>query len=231
MSVTVQNVYSQGCLVLLEDSGLTTGVYTEAQFLRDFHAVMLDFCQRTRLVHGVFTAMVTAEVAEYLVPDDIMEVSTCFYNARLIQKTSRQELDHLIHNWRKRWDIPRFWHEDDLDIKTVQIVPGPTISGDTIAGDVPPIGEYDTFAVGDCNLTFVGPRAPDEEAWELADMLSFIPDIFTHYLVYGMLAKIFSADGETRDVQRAAYCTTRYEEGAALAAGLLEELESEEANS
>lgn len=230
MSTTVQQIYDPVCFVLTEDGGLTSGVYTEAQFLKDFHAVVLDFAQRTRMVHGIFTTMVSSGVTEYLVPDDIMEVGTCFYNARLLQKTSRLELDHLIHNWRKRWDIPRFWHEDNLDVKTVEIVPKPTLSGEEIAGDTPPIGEYDTFAVGDRNLTFVGPRAPDEDAWELTDTLSFIPDIFTHYLVYGVLTKIFSADGETRDPQRAAYCNARYEEGAALAAGILENMESEEAN-
>jgi hypothetical protein len=223
VSTTVQNIYDQVCFAMLEDGGFTSGVYTEARFLHSLSTVLLDFCQRTGLVKNIFTEMINAGVSLYQVPEDIIEPQTCFVGGRLIERISRTELDSNVFEWPRQWGQPKYWHEDNLDVKFLELVPKPDFNGTNIEGDEPPYGTYDDFFPTQRNLTIVGAAAPDQTTWVLGDTLQIIPDSFTSYLVYGILEDIFGADGETADPQRRLYVKTRYEEGIALAVNLIGE--------
>lgn len=67
------------------------------------------------------------------------------------------------------------------------------------------------------NLTLIATTRPPKIAWVLADPIEVVPDEFAAYLKYGVLAKVFSMDSETKDALRARYCGARYQEGIALA--------------
>jgi hypothetical protein len=54
-------------------------------------------------------------------------------------------------------------------------------------------------------------------------LLQCVPDSFSHYLVYGVLEQVFSADSECRDLQRAAYCRARWLEAMSLADSIARE--------
>ena len=72
----------------------------------------------------------------------------------------------------------------------------------------------------DGNLSILGAQSISSVAFALGDVIPSIPDSFTPYLSYGVLAKIFSMDGECRDIQRAAYCSARFQEGVNAAASV-----------
>jgi hypothetical protein len=213
----VATIYARVCAALLEPNGLALGIVTEAQFLNALADVLLDFSQQAPLDKQIFTELIQAGVGEYIVPDDLMAPELCFVGGKLIEKTTEADLTRGHFEWRRQWGPPKQWHEDSLEVKRVELFPKPDYNGTNIAGEEPPIGHYDDFYPAERNLTIVGPAAPSKTAWEAGDTLDGIPDSFTHYLTYGVLEKIFSSESELRDVQRAAYCRSRFDEGISLA--------------
>lgn len=79
------------------------------------------------------------------------------------------------------------------------------------------------------NATLVSTLRPMKNEFSMDDVIDFLPDSFVGYIAYGVLAKVFSRDGETRDAARADYCATRFEEGIALATAISDESEQEAA--
>jgi hypothetical protein len=78
----------------------------------------------------------------------------------------------------------------------------------------PPYGVYWQINPADYNLTMVGAQGLTTNVFtDLNALIPVIPDSFCFYLGYGVLAMIFSTDGEAKDTQRAAYCNSRYQEG------------------
>ena len=73
------------------------------------------------------------------------------------------------------------------------------------------------------NLKVVATAKPFRKTWALTDYIEVVPDSFVHYLKYGILAAVFSADGETKDDLRARYCQSRWEEGVGLASAVSQE--------
>ncbi len=225
MSITVQTLYDQTCFVLLEPGGLRLGLFSQAQFLEILGVVLLDFSQRAALYKKIFTTTVNAGIPEFTVPDDVIRPELCFLSGRIIEKVTEADLTQGHFEWRRQWGPLRQWHEDNLAPKRIEVFPKPDFDGVNYPGDPPPIGVYGDFFPGDHNLTIVGPAAPSKLTWSIGDTLDGIPDSFSHYLIYGVLEQVFSAEGETRDEQRALYCRTRWLEGLSLAEAIaIEEL-------
>jgi hypothetical protein len=92
-----------------------------------------------------------------------------------------------------------------------------TISSAT--GDVytetagPFFGTIGTAVASPTNFAIIGTTGVFEGSLGLNSVIEGMPDSFTLYIAYGVLARIFSKDGEQKDDQRAAYCVSRYEEG------------------
>lgn len=226
-TVAVQEIYAQVCFVLCEDGGLVLGLFTPTQFLNSLAVALLDFCQRTALDKTIFTAQINISQSQYTVPEDLMKPELCFVSGRLIEKVTEADLTQGHFQWKGKIDKPRQWHEDNLPVKKVELFPKPDYNGTAIGG--PLFGHYGDFFPTEHNLTIVGPAAPSKNVWALIDTLDGIPASFSQYLVYGILEQAFSQEGETRDVQRAAYCHARWEEGLALAQTIcVEELLDEE---
>ncbi len=76
------------------------------------------------------------------------------------------------------------------------------------------------------NVTVLGTAALYNEDPDLDDEVEGMALPFMLYIGYGILAKIFSTDGEAKDTQRAKYCIARYDEGIKLGSRLAGEDES-----
>jgi len=81
-------------------------------------------------------------------------------------------------------------------------------------------GTWSVTVGNDSNLTVCGPKSLDSVVFTLGEVIPVIPDSFCVYLAYGILAKIFSMDGEAKDSQRANYCLARFNEGINIAAAV-----------
>lgn len=76
----------------------------------------------------------------------------------------------------------------------------------------------------DGNLTLVAATGLESITYALTDIVPAIPDSACFYLAYGILARLFSTDGECKDMQRSYYCQARYTEGIAALAGISGEM-------
>ena len=76
----------------------------------------------------------------------------------------------------------------------------------------------------DGNLSIVGTTGLASITYTLGQLIPCVPDSFCFYLAYGVLARIFSTDGEAKDLQRSYYCNARYLEGISAAAAVSGEM-------
>lgn len=90
------------------------------------------------------------------------------------------------------------------------------------------LGTISALVSSSMNTTLLSTLRPMVNSFELADTIDFLPESFVGYLTYGVLAKVFARDGETRDAAREKYCTARFDEGIMLATAISDESEQEE---
>ena len=143
---TVQDVYQSICDVLLEPSGLTSGIYTEAQFLDDFREVLWDLLQQTCLVKALLALAVTSGTSEMSIPDCALSVEDAVYDARYLHYATALEMDNLIAGWRSTTGLPKRYHEDRLPPDTLGLVPTPNVTGGSIAWASPLYGTLSSTA-------------------------------------------------------------------------------------
>jgi hypothetical protein len=227
MSVTVQSIVDQVQIDWCEDApvGLVTGTLTQTQILDHLGVVLMDFLRQTGLAWTVFTQLLEAGVSQYLIPDSMTDVYHSFVDAKIIEQVDLFS-DYLQGQWTRTPDYPKAWHEDGLPNKTIEVVPAPNWNGvpPDPSPPTPPFGTFGSFQPGNRDLTFVGPTLASKETWSIGDTLDTIPDTFTPYLVFGILARVFAADAETRDLNRSRYCEQRYQEGISLGKSILMEM-------
>jgi len=85
---------------------------------------------------------------------------------------------------------------------------------------VPPVGVYGQFNPADGNITMVGPQGPTTNLFTTASTIPIVPDALCYGIAYGVMARIFSMDGEVKDEMKAAYCQARYIETVNIAAAI-----------
>jgi hypothetical protein len=77
------------------------------------------------------------------------------------------------------------------------------------------------------NVTLLATMKPALDAFVLDDEIDFVPESFIPYIAFGVLAKVFSRDGETRDAARQKYTEARFSEGIMLGKALSDEATEE----
>ncbi len=222
--IPVRDIYNRVTYDLLEDLELRLGVLTDQQFLDYLEEAILEFCQQGQAIKKIFTQMVMNAQSQYLIPDDILQVQNCFIGGVYIEQVSLDELQNGEYEWAKKSGMPLSWFEDGLPAGTAQLVPIPDYTGDVILAPQPPFGDYGSFHPEQGNFTCVGGSGPNPIALTLDDFIpSVIPNSFTPYLVYRIEWRVFSQDGESKDLQRAIYCNARWQEGIALIQAIMTE--------
>jgi hypothetical protein len=207
-----------------------------------FNLTMIDFLKRSGIVRRVFTQTIVAGIGQYVVPDDIMLIEECYVAGRWIGRETQATLNASLRNWRRKQDIPQYFYEDGLPLKTMGLAPVPNYDGAYIIGPNepdPPHAVYDAFsavcalptgntllsAQAHRGLTIIGPRKPAAVA-ALTDPIPLIADDWAlAFLGFGVLERIFSGDNELADKQRAAYCAAQYLEGVNLGQAISGEVE------
>jgi len=227
MSVTAQSIYDSICYDLLEDAGLVLGLLTVEQFFDLLNLTILDFNTQTAMVKGAFTQQILSNVGRYTIPDELTRVDQVYVAGRLVSPAQVADLNTLIRNWRRAAPgIPTLYHEDELPIRTLELVVAPNYSGVAITGGSAP-GFYvagQSPAVHR-NLTLVGPLKPAIVGGPEEDIPIPADDAITGYLGFGVLERVFSSDSELQDQQRALYCGAQYREGVLALQAMMGEVE------
>ncbi len=202
MAVTVQSVYDKVCRMILEDGGLSL-VYSEGSFLSDLAVAVRSILQASGMVKAYNTQAVNAGTGTVSISDEYMEVYDLFWNGRYLLRSYGMAMDESDPFWQSEQRTPEQWREDQLAANTVQIAPKPSANGT--------LGHISSVQ---STATTLG----------MEDNIPYLPDSFaTGYLHYFVLYKIFSSEGESRDMNRAAYCKARMEECLNIAKAIMSE--------
>jgi hypothetical protein len=230
MAVTVQQIYNTATYDLGEDGGLVLGLVTVQQFYDLLKLVILDFCKNSGLLQRIYTQMVSSGTGTYTIPDDIIDIDSVWLAGRWLPSSTQRDLNDQIRSWRNITDIPQYYYTDGLGLKSIGLAPDPNYTGAHIIGPSepnPPHAAYDAFSalcqvgvtqvtlnpVQHRGLSIVGTRKAITQVSALADPIPLIPDdLALLALPFGVLERIFSADGELLDNQRAAFCHANYTE-------------------
>ena len=219
MATTIQSLVDRISNDLLEPNppGLLTGLVTQQQILDYIGLAVTDFLRDTGIIQTIATQQIVSGTSQYVVPDRMVDATYAFANSRIIEQVDLSS-NYLTGHWQKLGQTKAF-HRDGLPVKTIELIPPPNWTG--------AVAVANSFQPGGRNLTLCGPSLASKEQFLIGDTIDTIPDTFTGYIVFAVLEKIFSADGETKDAQRAAYCHSRVEEGMLLGRSILLELYGE----
>lgn len=187
---SVAQVYKEICRMLLESPGLSL-VYSENDALADLGDAISEFLQETGIIRNYVDISVSAGSGEVAVPDETIKVLEAYWNHRYLYPTHGKMVDEGDPLWTLSDGQPEQWREDELSANGIELIPNPDSSG---------------------TLRVFGSVQPSSSQPSITGNISLVPDSFAVYLKYRVLAKIFSVDGEARDLQRAAYCKARMQE-------------------
>lgn len=233
-------------------SALTLGLWTEAQFLDLYASKATDFLNQTGIIQRVWIGLAELGVPKYTLPDWAVEPLHVFYNERALTRTALGSAEEMNPGWMGDLSGPQAWRNDKVGVREIEVLPPPNREGRQItdpsgvtrvdevdAAEAQPSAFYGDISgepervfygtdggpiyISRSNLAVIATASlADSSAPESGDSVALIPDSFVHYVLYGMLATVFSQDGELKDVMRAQYCEARYKEGINIAKAIME---------
>jgi len=209
MATTVQQVYNDVCRVLLEDGGLVY-CYTEQAFLRDLLVSIRDLLQRTGIVKSSETIKTISGTSEYTTSAGVSAIDAVFVDKRYLQPSSGFYLDNAKREWAAESGFPEEWRQDRLAVDKFQLSPTPDFTGAVLPGT-------------SNNITLIESVIPSATSITMSENIPLMPDTMAAYLKFAVLEKIFSTDGDTKDVQRARYCHARVQECVNLFKSIMQE--------
>jgi hypothetical protein len=189
---------------VIEDPAYLSGLWTVAEVLGYLNLRNQRFLKRTRVVAAVAIIPWVPGQPEANLPTDWIDTVCCRWHSFVddswtsVDGTDSYELDHMTPETTLTVDPPLGYRTSDLE--TLRIAIGP-----------PPIapGELEIVYIA-LAVTLDGTGISPE-----------IPDMLCPYLKYGVWADMLAKEGRGQDLPRAAYCESRFEEGIALAASLI----------
>jgi hypothetical protein len=175
----------------------SSGLFTQAEMLDYLHNAQNTFLIKVRPVFAAATQALS-DARYYPQPADAIRMERVSSSGKAWANTSQISLDMDNANWQSdhQSDDPKAWFQDEIGLDQFGIWPLIDIGG--LVAEI-------WYSQKDINSNF-GFLTP-----------FVLPDIFTMYLKYGVLALVFSKDGEQRDDLRAKFCTKRFDFGVMLA--------------
>lgn len=181
-------------------------LFSQSEMLGYLEDAVQDFLLKTRPVYNIAAAAASPGVRAYSEPADAIRVERISRqdNATPLSVTrmwdvSVSDLDRKSPNWSAAQGVPSMYFEDQLNVGQFGVYPLPTSNF--------PLNVWYSQRTA-ATLTLLSPL--------------LIPDPLAYVPYYGMMAMVFTKDGELRDPQRADYCKQRYGKGMEAVIRLLE---------
>lgn len=187
------------------DGGVTWSVWTFAQVINYLNERLSRFELETGLIKSVVAIPVISGDSTIDLPSNLVDLYRLTWEDSVTAPSALLVVDeHAMDNGSPGWQVaanstPWAYIEDPMDPLTIQLVPTPNLDGT--------LKVYMAYDIG-IMAGSVGEILP-------------LPNCFTPYIKYGVMADMLSAEGEPRDPERASYCENRYKEGVQIARMLL----------
>lgn len=172
----------------------TKTLFTLPEMLDYVAEVQNDFLLKTRPIFNTQAVAIPGNAKSVAQPADAIRVERVVLQNNALIEVSQRDLDLENPGWMSDRGIPRRFYQDELGDQQIGIA------------RIPGVAYNSTM--------WYSQRGPASVA--LSDAL-MVPRIFSMYIKYGVLAKVWSKDGEQRDKARGDYAQKRYELGIKLA--------------
>ena len=205
--VTDLDLMKDGFYSLLENGAadsdgvtLLTTMFTTVELAHWLNDRQRRFIKDTGIIWTRVPAIAgVPQTTRYNLPSDWIEtrhVSWLDANGitRSLTRSNTWNLDMNDPLWLQSPLIPVVFNESNVDNDTIELAPAPN-----------DIGSFELLYIALTTLL------------DGSGVILSIPDEFADYILWGMLADAFAADGEGNDPSRAQWCEQRYQEGVELA--------------
>lgn len=172
----------------------TAPLYTQLEMLAYLADVQNDFLLKTHCLCATIDQAITTGNRFYALPPDAIRVERISLHGLELWPTAQADVDMSGVDV-NAGDGLRSWFYDE----------NPNTS---VAGTLPTFGLVELPQVNDTIRLWYTQHGFHSLA--LNDQL-LVPDPLTYILKYGVLARVFSKDGDQRDPQKADYCQRRYD--------------------
>jgi len=192
-------------------------LFTQTEMIEYLSEVQNDFLLKVRPLYAISLVSVTPGIRFYSQPATAIRVERIavpieiegygegpygempygggFEILQELYETSQSNLDLIDPLWPEDQGTPRDWFRDQIATGMFGFHPLPS-----------------TNLAAEVWYSYRGQTSSNT-----MDTLLLVPDVFGHFLKYGVLNRAFSKDGEFRDPKRADYCMKRYQLGIFLA--------------
>lgn len=181
----------------LNGATFSSGLFTQTEMLEYLHHSQNEFLVKVRPVFAQATQNLTS-ARYYPQPADAIRIERISSSGKAWTNTSQLSLDMDNPKWQAdhQSDDPKAWFQDEIGLDQFGLWPLIDIGG--LVAEI-------WYSQKDVNSN-------------MGFLTTFImPDIFTMYLKYAVLARVFSKDGEQRDDLRAKFCQKRFDFGVMIA--------------
>lgn len=168
-------------------------LFTQNEIMGYITDTQNDFLLKTRSIYGVSAVPVSPGNRFYTQPIIAIRVERIadLTTGMDLLETTQSDLDFGNFAWTADARTPLSqWFRDQIDSKKFGLYPIPVMNGSV--------------------ELWYSQRSND--IFFLTDQLS-VPDVVTHYIKYGVLAKCWSKDGESHNPLRSEYCQKRFDFG------------------
>lgn len=174
------------------DDGTTWSLWTNTEVIEYLNQRIAKFLVATGLIREKVS--ITGSDAIVPLPADLIEIRRTAWNGTGLGRVDDWMMDMGSVGWNTSSGTPYAYIEEPENPLQIQLVPTPSTSGTT---------EIDYVQLPEDLSVVCAPIA--------------VPNMFAPYIKYGVMADMFSKQGEANDPERAAYCEERFQEGIALA--------------
>ena len=175
-------------------------LFTQAEILSYCADIQNEFLLKTECVYAVSTIPISANIRLYAQPATAIKLVRISIDGQFLWPTTQKNLDLEDPSWiASTAAAPSQWFNDEIDTAMFGFKEMPQVNG-----------------TATCWYSLRGPTT-----LSLTDSLT-VPDVFAHWIKYGVLGRCFAKDGEMRDPMKADYCDRRMKYGIVLARKYME---------
>jgi hypothetical protein len=130
--VIIQELYNRATSDMMERGGFQLGLVTDAQFLDFYVEAALDFLEQSEIIKTVICIEKIATVADYPLPDYVEEINHVASAGQSLFQSNETDQSAFDAKWLSRVGMPKSWRQDKGSMKTVSIVPAPSVAGNQV---------------------------------------------------------------------------------------------------
>lgn len=165
-------------------------LFTQSQILSFMAESQNDFLLKTQILYTTGVVSIKVGTRIYALPVDCIRLERISIDSVELYDVSQTDLDLADSTWQNDTTSPNpgYWYQDKVGVQKFGVGPQPQ--------------------VGSTAKLFYSKRA-DATLDLLTPLL--VPDVMSHALKYGALAKCFYSENDQRDPDRAQYCQRRFD--------------------